>query len=66
MLIYKQNFHLFNYACLQVLVKNNAYVAKQLHYIAQSSQKHPKYICSNVQSCYLEVDDVKKHTQKIV
>jgi len=48
------------YACLQVLVNNNAYMAKQLCYHKLQS-KHPKSICSRVLSCYFEAEDVKKY-----
>ena len=49
---------LLNYACLQALVNNNAYMENQLYWF----EKHPKSICPSVQSHYFEVHDVKKHT----
>jgi len=45
--IIKHYRRLINYACLQVLVNNNAYMAKQLCYHKLQS-KHLKSICSSV------------------
>jgi len=38
--------HLINYACLQALVNNNAYMVKQLSQI--TIEKYLKSICSSV------------------
>ena len=51
---------LFNYACLQALVNNNAYMDNQLYQF----EKHPKSICTSVQSHYFEVHDVMKYARK--
>jgi len=47
-----------DYACLQVLVNDNPYMAQN------TNEKHPKSICSSMLSCCFEAGDVKKYMQK--